>query len=397
MRENNRLAPLLIFAALAIILALGLSACTGAATETTTAEVPPTEEPAQEETATEIPTTEEPAGDGNLLILEWSGYEATEFPYFFGSFTEKYTDTLSDTLDYSFFAEDAEALAKMQTGFEADLVHPCNSWWQLYVDAGLVQPIDTSRLSNWSGVHPDLAAMGQFDGQQYFVPWDWGYESILVRTDLVEEVPDSWTDLWDPQYTEHVVLWDSAEANFMMTALSLGFDPANTTPEQDEAVKQKLLELKPNLFTYWADYTDAYGLAQEGDAWLLANVWQDAFAFVDSEGFEVEYIQPEEGRLGWVCGYGIGAGLSGADLDLAYEFLDSGIEPESMAALANTYWYGAANVDAIPLIDEYVVDFMQLDQIDTLTERTVFYQPLTEEQRQIRTSIWDEVKVGLAE
>jgi hypothetical protein len=51
-------------------------------------------------------------------------------------------------------------------------------------------------------------------------------------------------------------------------------------------------------------------------------------------------------------------------------------------------------VDAISLIDEYVVEFMELDQADTLIERTVFYQPLTEEQRQIRTSLWDEVKAS---
>ena len=76
------------------------------------------------------------------------------------------------------------------------MLHPCSSWWGLYVENGLVQPIDTSQLSNWSGVAADLAEQGQFDGEQYFIPWEWGYESILVRTDLVEQVSDSWTDLW---------------------------------------------------------------------------------------------------------------------------------------------------------------------------------------------------------
>ena len=58
-----------------------------------------------------------------------------------------------------------------------------------------MQPIDTSKLTNWASVQPDLASQGQFDGEQYFIPWEWGYGSILVRTDLVEQVPDSWADL----------------------------------------------------------------------------------------------------------------------------------------------------------------------------------------------------------
>ena len=65
-----------------------------------------------------------------------------------------------------------------------------------------------------------------------------------------------------------------------------------------------------------------------------------------------------------------------------------------MAALSNEYWYGAANVGALPLIDPYVVEFMELDQGSTLFERTNFYAPLTEEQRQLVTKMWDEVKAA---
>jgi spermidine/putrescine-binding protein len=368
--------------------------------EVATEEAPAeTVEVATEEAAEEAPAEEPAAAAAEapaepLLILEWSGYEATEYPQFFGPFTTKYADNLDKAVEYTFFANDSEAIAKMQTGVGADLVHPCNSWWKLYVDNGLVQPIDTARLSNWSGIHEGFAELGQFNGEQYFVPWDWGYESVLVRNDLVgEDMPDSWADLWDEKYAGHVALWDSAEANYVITALALGFeDPWNTTPEQDEAIKQKLIEIKPNLLTYWSDYTEAYDLPAAGDVWLLSNAWQDAYAYLQSDEFDVTYLQPKEGRLGWVCGYAISTDTK--DVDLAYEFLDAAIAPDSMAALANEYWYGAANTDALPLIDEYVVEFMELDQADTLFERTVFYQPLTEEQRQIRTRLWDEVKAA---
>ena len=85
-----------------------------------------------------------------------------------------------------------------------------------------------------------MAKLGDFDGQQYFVPWDWGYESILVRTDKVDQVPASWADLWNPEYAGRLSVPDSAEVVFVMAALAAGIpDPWNTTPEQDEADQAK--------------------------------------------------------------------------------------------------------------------------------------------------------------
>ena len=322
----------------------------------------------------------------NLIVLDWAGYE---LPEFWAPFAEAYPDI---SVDYSFFAEDAEAYAKLQSGFEADVLHPCSSWWGLYVENGLVQPIDTSRLTNWASVQPDLAAQGQFDGEQYFIPWEWGYESILVRTDLVEQVPDSWTDLWDPQYAGHVALWDAGEANFVMTAVALGFDPYNTTPEQRQQIRQRLVEIKPNLLTYWVDYSEMAQMIAAGDLWMASNAWPDAYGYLLDDGYEVDYIEPAEGRLGWVCGYGISS--TARDLDLAHAFLDALLAPESMAYLIDTYYYGAANAAALEIADPDIVALLDLSDPGVLTRRTIFYQTLTEEQRDFMTSIWDEVKAA---
>ncbi|HLF89168.1 MAG TPA: ABC transporter substrate-binding protein [Anaerolineales bacterium] len=380
---------------LPLILAFVLAACGGAATEAPPAEEPAAEEPAAEEPAAEEPVAEEPADSGEkITIMEWSGYEVTENPYLFPTFAEVYTPELDAVVDYIFFAEDPEAFTKIQSGVHVDLVHPCESYMGLYVENGMVQPIDTSRIEHWDDLHPKLKALGQFNGEQYFVPWDWGYESILVRTDLVEEVPDSWADLWDPQYAGKIMLWDSGQANYGMTALALGItDPwGELTPENVERVKQKLIELKPNLLTYWTDYTQTYDMPASGEAWLTANAWQDAFGYLTTEGYEAAYIEPVEGRMGWACGYGI---LKDAvNLDRVYEFLNAAVAPESAAGLGNYYWYGHANTKAVDLIDDYIVEFMGLDNIDALFEKTVFYQPLTEEQRQLVIEMWNEVKAA---
>lgn len=343
----------------------------------------------------ETPAAKEPADSGEkITIMEWSGYEVTENPNLFPAFTEKYTPTLDTAVDYIFFAEDPEAFAKIQSGVQVDLVHPCESYMGLYVENGLLQPIDTSRIEHWEELHPKLVELGQIDGVQYFVPWDWGYESILVRTDLVKEMPDSWADLWDPQYAGHLMLWDSGQANYAMTALSLGItDPwGSLNAETVAQVKQKLIELKPNILTYWTDYTQTYDMPASGEAWLTANAWQDAFGYLMTEGYEAAYIEPVEGRLGWACGYGI---LKDAkNLDRVYEFLNAATAPESAAWLGNNYWYGHANTKAVDLIEPDIVEFMSLDKVDELFEKTVFYQPLSNEQRRLLIEMWNEVKAA---
>jgi spermidine/putrescine-binding protein len=371
---------------MSLLLALVLTVAACGTTPATPAPTQPDQAASATDDSAARPDDQTPSDkEGSLVLLEWASYEAPEFHQ---PFVEKHPKV---TPEYSFFAEDAEAFTKLQSGFEVDLVHPCNGWWGLYVEEGLVQPIDTSKLANWQGVDPKLAAMGQFDGKQYFVPWDWGYESILVRTDKVKTIPQSWADLTNPEYAGHLALWDSGESNQIIAALALGFDPWNTTPEQDEQIEQWLTDLKPNLLTYWADFAELAQSVASGDVWVASNVWADTYSSLLDEGVPVEYIEPKEGKLGFVCGFGISSAVQ--DPELAYAYIDAALAPESMAAFSNTFGYGSANRDALPLIDPATVERFKLDDIAAL-EKAVFYRPLTAEQRERFTSMWNAVKAA---
>ncbi len=327
-----------------------------------------------------------------LVILEWTGYEVTEYPQFFVPFTDKYGSNINDYVSLSVFGDDAEAFSKVQSGFKADLMHPCSSWWSLYVDAGLVQPIDTSRLPHWNEIPAVFQKQGEFNGQQYFVPWDWYYEALLVRKDLVPVMPTSWADLWNPQYAGHVSLWDNGEVSYAAAALAYGIDLSNPTPADDELIKQKLIELKPNLLTYWLDYTQAIELSASGDAWIIANAWQDTYASLVDEGYDVAYVEPKEGYLAGLCGYGIG--VNNKELDLTYEFLNAAIDAQSMANFTNEYWYGAANTKSLDLVDPDVAEMLGFTDLNYALQHTTWYQPLTAERRDQLSDLWNEVKAA---
>ncbi len=384
MKEFNAVRARLSLLTSLLLALLLLAACGGQ-------EAAPTQTPAEQEQPPaegQPPAAEEQPDtptEGSLVLLSWAGYE---IPEFWGEFAAEYPDI---EVDFAFLTESAEVYSRLQTGFEADLVHPCSNLWGLLVEEGLMQPIDTSRLENWSGVTPSLAAEGQFGGQQYFVPWDWGFESILVRTDLVDDVPTSWADVWDEQYAGHIAINDSGEAAHVFTSLALGFDPWETTPEQEEEVRQKLLDLAPNVLAYWSGQTELDQMLASGDAWLGVGAWNASYIGLLNEGYEVEYIVPDEGRTGFLCGLGIPA--SSTNVELAHEMIDAYLAVDSMAYLANEYGYGVSNAEAIPAIDAEMAELLGLTDVSTLDE-TVFYEYMTEEQRELWTNVWSEVKTS---
>jgi len=324
----------------------------------------------------------------SLVMIDWSGYE---LPEFWGDFAEKYPDV---EVQFSFMGESAEVYAMLESGFEADLIHPCNQYWKLLVDEGLVQPIDTSKLSNWSGLSPGLTEKGVFNGKQYWVPWDWGNESILVRTDLVDEVPTSWADLWDPQYAGHLALYDSGESMHIITALALGMDPWKTTAEEDEAIKQKMLELVPNVLMYWSDTTELQQVVASGDVWVAANAWNDAYTALVDEGVAVEYVTPAEGPLGWLCGFAIPT--TSQNPDLAHEMIDAYISVDSMVFLGEEYSYGVANGKAYEQMEPETAEILGLLGLSDpkAIENLYLYEPVTAEIREFWSNEWIEVKAS---
>ena len=105
------------------------------------------------------------AADSELVVFDWGGYED---PGFFQAYIEKYGDSPT----YSFFSDEEEAFQKVRAGFRADLGHPCSQSVVKWRNAGIIVPIDTSRLSNWDKVMKNFANMEGWnvDGQQWAIP-----------------------------------------------------------------------------------------------------------------------------------------------------------------------------------------------------------------------------------
>ena len=250
-----------------------------------------------------------------MSILEWDGYQA------FGTPTNKKAGGLSageeytkkfgaNGITYSLIVNDSEALNKVRSGQQFDIIHPCIENLQDYVNDGLVQPWDTSLLPSFANLNPALVRGGQLNGQQYFIPWDWGYGSVIYRTDKVDPADaKGWELFWNPKYKDRISMWNGNTTNFEIAALKLGYGGKamdHLTDDQLTNAKNTLIEQYPlNKFLWSSEYTDLQPALQNGDIWI-AYSWQDQWVYAKAKGIPMAYMQPSQGRLGWYCGFMLG-------------------------------------------------------------------------------------------
>jgi spermidine/putrescine transport system substrate-binding protein len=283
--------------------------------------------------------------EDQVTYFTWSGYDD---PGFFPGYVKKH----GASPNLPVFADEEEALQKMQAGATFDVVHPCNSNVGRWFDAGVIQPIDTSRLSNWPDVFDSLKVFEgtQHDGKNYFVPVDWGNTSIIYRSDLVDIKEESWTLMWDERYAGKLSMGAAAEETVAIAAIVAGAaDPFNLTDAEVAKVKDLLLKQKPLLRFYWdSNTTVEQGLAS-GE--LVAGTgWNSSAVTLRKQGLPVKFMHPKEGILTYCCGLVLAKGAP--HVDAAYDLLDAMIAPEAGKWLIETQGYGHSNHKTFELVDE---------------------------------------------
>lgn len=322
---------------------------------------------------------------GSLTVLEWGGYEV---PDFWIDFQNAYPDV---TVTFEIGASDVDVLSKMRAGDQADIFHAYTGYLQFYVEEGLVEEIDTSKLTNWDKVPDNFKKIGQIDGKQYFIPWDWGFTSILYRTDKIPEGVDSWAALMDPKYAGHISMWDDGPGAVTVSSYIHGYDETAITADQLASIKDEwIAQRELNLF-YWAGQTEMEESMANGDIWV-AYAWQGSYAVLLNQGVPVAYANPKEGRNSWVGVYGIRKGTE--NYDLAHKFLDLKLAEATGNNVVNLFYYGHTNQDVMSgITDKTLKQAFSVDDPEIL-EKTNFTPNLTAEQLEAWPAMWVEVKAA---
>src|SRR4051794_34596892 len=167
---------------------------------------------------------------GTIRLLSYTdGFD----PGYLAAFQDQYPNIKLET---SSMGSNEEAIAKIQAGFDADVVNSCVDEATLEMDEkGMYAPLDQSRLENWNDLFPSMQQLPgvQYNGGIYMVPVDAGTSGIVYNADVVTTPPDSWTDLFDPQWHGRPGVEGIAATRVMVGARGEGRpDPLHIRPDQ---------------------------------------------------------------------------------------------------------------------------------------------------------------------
>jgi spermidine/putrescine transport system substrate-binding protein len=322
---------------------------------------------------------------GELTVLEWAYYEVPEM---WADFAAEHPDV---TVNFNFGASDEDVFAKTQAGSGEDIMHFYTPFLQFYIDEGLIQPLDTSRMEHWDEIPAQFQELCTVDGEVYCIPWDWGFTSILYRTDMIDEEITSWDALLNPEYSGHISMWDSGYGATQVGSYILGYDEANLTDEQLDELKDMWTAQRDLNTFYWTSEPELVEAMTSGDVWI-AYAWNGAYYSLLTAGVPVAYATPEEGRNSWVGQYAISATTD--NYDLALEFLDDKLAEQTATNLLTLYAYGHVNPSAYGAVeDENLIEALSLDD-PTILERTNFTVPISFEDFQAAVEMWAQVKAA---
>jgi spermidine/putrescine transport system substrate-binding protein len=282
------------------------------------------------------PSTEK----GALEVFDWQGYDDKSGPFWDAYVNGPYGK--SNPLKFTFLEDDQQALAKVAAGFKTDVMHPCIAYTKNWMDADLIQPWDVNYIEGFENIEPRLYEAGTFDGKVYMVPWDWGFSSLLFRGDRVEPNELSWNLIMDERYKGRIGMYSDGVTIIKIGGLINGVsDPNKMSSDEIQAAKDTMIKAKPNIRMFWTSQPDAMKEVVAGNIDIMY-AWQDAYFSVKKElpDADIQYMQPKEGRLAWICGYILAKDT--ARPALAHEMMKCVLTEENVLGLINDYAYGAA-------------------------------------------------------
>jgi putative spermidine/putrescine transport system substrate-binding protein len=204
----------------------------------------------------------------------------------------------------------------------ADLVTLGHGWLSAAVQQQALQPLDVSKLPNWSRLAPQWQQLGTINGKVWGAPYRWGSTILIYRRDRWQQLgipaPTDWADLWQPALRGKVVLLNQQQEIIGLTLKKLGHS-YRTDPQQVPELRTQLQALHGQTLFYSSDNYIAPLL--NGDA-VVAVGWSSDLATVLSRNPNLAVAIPKSGTSLWADLWVRPAGASVARKEVSDLWMD---------------------------------------------------------------------------
>ena len=312
-------------------------------------------------------------------------------------------------MTYDVFDSNEVLEAKLLAGGTGyDIVVPSGAFLERQIQAGVFQPLDKDKLTNYGNLDEELmSAVARHDpGNAHAVPYLWGTTGIGFNVEAIKErlgedyVVDTWDLLFDPDTISRIsdcgVHFLNAETEVVEIALNyLGLDPHSEDAADYERAQVLLEAVRPHITKFHSSaYIDALAagdicvaLGWSGDVFQARNA-----AAESGNGVVIDYVIPKEGTVLWFDMLAIPA--DAANVENAHALIDYLLEPEVIGSISSYVEFANPNKYAEPYVDESVFQNPSVYPPPEVRQRLFADRLVSQETTRLRTRIWQEVTAG---
>ena len=189
---------------------------------------------------------------------------------------------------------------KIKSGAIAyDVVCPSDYMIERMVREDLLAEINWDNVPNIKNIDPTYMDQSKsFDPDNaYSVPYCFGTVGILYNKTMVDEPIDSWDVLWDPKYTDNILMQDSVRDAFAVALKRKGYSLNSTDVNELEEATADLIKQKPLVQAYVIDQVRDKMIGNEA---AIGVIYSGEAIYTQWENENLEYVIPKEGSNVWI-------------------------------------------------------------------------------------------------
>jgi putative spermidine/putrescine transport system substrate-binding protein/spermidine/putrescine transport system substrate-binding protein len=193
--------------------------------------------------------------------------------------------------------------------------------------------------------------------------------------------PDSWSVMWDESLAQKLIALDDANNSIVLGAMVLGLpSPFNLSDAEFEQVKQKLIEQKRLLLTYYAGFDEGVSVFTQSGIAAMFSMGEPQVPALIKQGVDAAMVIPKEGAIGWLDCWAISAGAT--DAALAHGWINACLDKSVGKHLTVDLSYGNTTDAEVNTAQGF-----------TYADKLVWL--LAPEDFEKRVAVWNEVKAAV--
>lgn len=324
------------------------------------------------------------AKDRIVNVYIWSGNVPS-------SVIEQFQKDTGIKVNFSTYESNEVMLAKLRAASTAgyDVIMPSSYFVGRMKKLNMLEELDKTKLPNIKNLNPDFTNPDYDKGLHYSIPYIWGITGIFYNKQHVKTPIKKWSDLWDKQFKDQVLLLDDTREVFSMALLSLGYSANDSDPAHIKKAYDKLKQLMPNIRVFSSDTATSIMVDEDANIGMSWN--GDVFRAIH-ENNNLNFVFPEDGFIIWMDTFAIPK--NAPHKKEAYAFLNYMLRPEPAMATANELNYAVTNLAAQKRLPAEIRNNPIIYPPEKIMKRATFQQDPGKKAVDLYESYWEELKMS---